>query len=457
MKKLNLIIEYTPSNEDMQAASQNIDPAFSFNRQRSIQNFPELGMATFDEDFGLVPIPSPTLDAEISFAFSSDAPELEFDNVIARAQIEEEDLEAFVSQAEESGVEVFSDPQIIPFAGNVSHPKGPLGTARSVRSKLNIPALGAKGFDGRDVAIAIVDSGINLQHLQSQGVAAKLDPSLSWSPYPSSPPPGHWSVDHGTMCAYDALIAAPQATLLDFPILQSKRSGGSVMSGYLSEAIAAFSVLLSEMSKPINRRAYNGIVVNNSWGMYNTGWDFPPGHSGRYADNSNHPFFRQVSSLSRAGADVLFAAGNCGISCPDGRCKNKQSSIIETNIITGANGHPDVLSIGGVDVYDDRLCYSSEGPSALGLEKPDLCAYTHFLGSRAYGHRAEDSGTSAACPVMAGVIAALRSGFPAHNVTSSRMRDVARLSANSFAPASNWVAGFGHGIVDAVGMAQMLP
>ena len=50
--------------------------------------------------------------------------------VIARVQIEEEDLEVFVSQARENSIEVYSDPQIVPFAGNVSHPRGPIGTAR---------------------------------------------------------------------------------------------------------------------------------------------------------------------------------------------------------------------------------------------------------------------------------------------------------------------------------------
>jgi hypothetical protein len=41
----------------------------------------------------------------------------------------------------------------------------------------------------------------------------------------------------------------------------------------------------------------------------------------------------------------------------------------------------------------------------LSANKPDLAAYTHFEGSHVYP---EDGGTSAACPVAAGVIAALR-------------------------------------------------
>ncbi len=41
--------------------------------------------------------------------------------------------------------------------------------------------------------------------------------------------------------------------------------------------------------------------------------------------------------------------------------------------------------------------------------KPDLCGYTHFTGSGVY---AADGGTSAATPVVAGLVGALRSVFP---------------------------------------------
>jgi hypothetical protein len=59
-----------------------------------------------------------------------------------------------------------------------------------------------------------------------------------------------------------------------------------------------------------------GQVVNNSWGMFNPTWDFPVGDPQNYSDNPNHPFNIIVASLEAAGADILFAAGNCGPGMP---------------------------------------------------------------------------------------------------------------------------------------------
>lgn len=78
--------------------------------------------------------------------------------------------------------------------------------------------------------------------------------------------------------------------------------------------------------------------------------------------------------------------------------------------ITGANAHPDVLTLAGCDIHDDRVGYSSQGPAIPGMKrkKPDVTSYTHFLGSKAFGTGTPDSGTSTACPVAAGCVAAVR-------------------------------------------------
>ena len=146
------------------------------------------------------------------------------------------------------------------------------------------------------------------------------------------------------------------------------------------------------------------MVVNNSWGMFHPSWDFPVGDPGNYSDNPNHPFNRIVGALERAGADILFAAGNCGADCPDGRCRG-----VTAMAIYGANSHPQVLSVAGVDTSKQRVGYSAIGPGRLDRMKPDISGYTHFKGSGVYS---ADGGTSAATPVVAGVVAAVRSVFP---------------------------------------------
>ena len=72
-----------------------------------------------------------------------------------------------------------------------------------------------------------------------------------------------------------------------------------------------------------------------------------------------------------------------------------------------------MLTVGGCDTNDQMVGYSSRGPSIAGMyqHKPDLVAYTHFLGSKVVGMHLPDTGVSAACPVAAGCVAALRTQF----------------------------------------------
>jgi hypothetical protein len=152
-----------------------------------------------------------------------------------------------------------------------------------------------------------------------------------WSPPNVAKTPGEYEIDHGTMCAYDALIAAPACSLLDFPILQSETPGGSVMAGFLSDALLAFSYLHKRLTTPGWK--YKALVINNSWGMYHPSWDFPAGHPGRYADNPNHPFNIMVGTIAREGADVLFAAGNCGADCPTADVKVFPSTALQARML----------------------------------------------------------------------------------------------------------------------------
>jgi subtilase family serine protease len=62
----------------------------------------------------------------------------------------------------------------------------------------------------------------------------------------------------------------------------------------------------------------------------------------------------------------------------------------------------------------------------LSGRKPDLAAYTHFKGSMVYP---EDGGTSAACPVTAGVVAAIRTRFRAAQLSPFKLRSLLRKTA----------------------------
>jgi hypothetical protein len=372
-----------------------------------------------------------------------------------RGHVEVESVEELPEEAD--GQPLFADPHIAPFITCGGTP--PVGSNATVATKLNVAGLAAKGLDGSGVAVAIMDTGINLAHLKSKlGSTPSLDAANSWTPAGSSTAPGMHPVDHGSMCAYDVLIAAPKATLLDFPILSSNAPGGSVVGRTLSVALLGFAQLLTFWAvafAPGGASKFKALVSNNSWGIFHPSWDFPAGHPGRFIDNPNHPFNIIVSTLVRSGADVVFAAGNCGAQCADGRCQGRT-----TEAIMGASAHPEVLTLAGCDTNDQRVGYSSQGPSIAGMfqQKPDVTCYTHFKGSEAFGAGSPDSGTSAACPVAAGCVAALRTSAKASPkmISPAHIIQTLQSTARKVGGQTGWNGDVGFGIIDPVSAATSL-
>ena len=407
----------------------------------------QLPLRTLRVDEGFAPVPTERR-AVSSITTMSAAPAGPFGplDFAVRGTLDDSEIGDAANVRDSQGnVRIFADPRIEVLQTCGSDPA--VGDVNDVRRLLGVGRLRRLGMDGSNVAIAIVDNGVNLAHLRAKGLNPGLDSASSWSPRYGIPPGGA-PVDHGTMCAYDALIAAPKATLIDSSLLQSTRRGGSAMDGLLSDAIVAFGRLLTMMLMPDDERHFHSLVVSNSWGMYSWKWDFPRGHPGRYGDNPNHLFSKQVAALSAAGADILFAAGNCGPICPDGRCDNP----LVYPTINGANSHPDVITVGGADTSRLLVGYSSVGPGALSNDKPDITSFTHFLGSEAFGPGTADSGTSAACPVMAGVVAAVRSKYPFDAANTKRtpgnIKQFLLSQARHSAGPAGWRNDYGHGIVD---------
>lgn len=443
---MRVIVQMRPERDVVQAV---VDPSVTTPSADDVAG--SIPGVTLDADFTPVPMPQPqpsfsdgdplSLDQPLTYSLAA-----EDASVLVRGEIQDRDTGsrlALLGGKRTDIVGISSDPAVetMPTCGGTP----PVGDWHDVQRAVTDALIG-EGLDGAGVPLAIVDTGINVAHLgQALGSPVTVDAARSWKPPGVNGNFGQFAVHHGTMCAFDALIVARQVSLIDIPVLLSQRPGATVMEGLLSDAISAYAHLWSLLEQmPPERRK---LVVSNSWGSFKPSWDFPPGHPGNYSDNRAHPFNLILGALEESGADILFAAGNCGTDCPDGRCG------FPNRPINGANSHPKALSVAGVDTRDARVGYSSQGPGRLSQRKPDIATYTHFSGSRAFGQNSPDSGTSAACPVAAGVVAAVRSKLSVKAFPPSRMRTLIRRTARDSGQ-SGFDHDYGYGIIDTSSIVQ---
>lgn len=268
---------------------------------------------------------------------------------------------------------VWNDTVIAPFkCGCLPARKG---TLDDVATCIGAKQLWDRGFKGDGITIGIVDMGIDKTVVPSVVNGS----SSSWGTLPTG------ADTHGNMTATDALGIAPSAKIYDLNYLVN---AGGTISGVISQALLAFDWAIQQF-------AIDGTpqILSNSWGLYQQSWDIA------YATNPNHPFTLKVEEALDSGIRVLFAAGNCGQPCRGCDCGADTGGGKD---IWGANGHEEVMTVGAVKLNNKRLSYSSQGPAALSNNKPDFCGYSSFK-----GYYPNDTGTSAACPVVAGAVALL--------------------------------------------------
>jgi hypothetical protein len=305
-----------------------------------------------------------------------------------------------------------------------------VGSASDVGNLIRSASFVDNDATGRGVDIAVVDVGVD---------ETKVPVRAGWSPpgvdyrigSANSLDPGD---AHGTMCAFDARLGAPEADILDYALL---RATDNTLQIFLSDALAAFADLIDRREADPDRP----LVVTNSWQVFDRSSDAPVGDPANYSANLNHPVCQQITALLAAGADVLFCAGNCGLPCPVDGCL--QDGTGPGKSILGANAHPDVITIAAVTLDGTRLGYSAQGPGAITTRKPDVAGYAQFSADVAYPIHI---GTSAACPVVAGIVAALRSTPKGAALSPAALKGVLQQTATN--PAHVWTADLGYGIIN---------
>jgi hypothetical protein len=217
------------------------------------------------------------------------------------------------------------------------------------------------------------------------------------------------------------------------------------VGAFISDAQAAFDYMLNDIAFLSTFPHWSGPwVLVNAWAVFDRRSEQPLGD---YTNRRTHPFNHQITKAVKAGRDVIFCAGNCGQFCPDDRCGPRD--IGPGQSVLGANSHHRVISVGAVRTDAMWLGYSSQGPGQPNMArlKPDFCAPSNFAETGdAY---TSNTGTSAACGIAAGVVAALRSrpGWEPATVSPNELRRT--LDRTTRRTQGNlWNERLGHGILD---------
>ncbi|MFG1622654.1 S8 family serine peptidase [Kribbella sp. NPDC049227] len=447
MAKVKVLLEVAGQDiaGGFESFQESADSAFAVHPTMTASMDRVAGMGVeLDEPFLSVPMfsdPAPgsrlgltSPDAFSAFAESSTNPDLPATSVVVAAEVDPARLDDLRAR---EGVIVWANSALTLFqnddvfdlarsrAGLDCRPFRQAVSLEVVRTMLGVRRAWEDGFRGQNIAVAIVDEGVNgIQYPVVDGFAR-----------PGAQQPGAAPItSHGSMCAADILVAAPSARLYDYPFLGIANSGG---------ALAMFQAIL-------DHRRIDGTphLTSNSYGF--TGVPPIASFPEHEVHDINHPFTRKVREVVASGAVCLFAAGNCGQNCPSGNCQ--PSGIGPGKSIHAANSLQEVITVAAVNTRHERIGYSSQGPGMFHPEKPDLAAYSHFFGNFGLGRPGGetdspfDNGTSAATPVAAGVAAMLLSASP--SMTPDQLR-AAMLAGLHNVSGTDWDPGYGRGIVNA--------
>ncbi|MDQ7821247.1 MAG: S8 family peptidase [Candidatus Eremiobacteraeota bacterium] len=274
---------------------------------------------------------------------------------------------------------------------------------------LGVDKLWEKGFTGKDVTIAVIDTGIHPHpDLKGKIIGFKDFINGQKEPYDDQGHGTHVSGDcAGTGEASQGKYkgTAPDAKLVGIKVLAKDGSG-------------RFSDIIKGVQWATeNKEKYNIKVINMSLG------------GPAFQSYKDDPICQAVEAAMEKGIIPVIAAGNSG---------PKASTV-------GSPGmDPNVLTVGAldtkrtVDPSDDGIAkFSSRGPTYDGLTKPDILSPgVYITAANAPGSQLDQlpqiphvgtdyisiSGTSMATPVLAGIVADIIQARP--DLTPQQIKEV---------------------------------
>jgi hypothetical protein len=400
---------------------------------------PSTGMAPFDADGKKRESERPPSRLVVGLIMQDEDIARQFENDVQR-QARDETEGVFVG----SGAD-------LPFSGAdhwcPSEASDPIfGDRARAELLLRIPYIrDQKKLTGSGVNVVIVDQGLNA-HALGNNYAGGWSVNNTILPGTATLDPTAPHRLHGMMIANNILQVAPDARIFDLPMVPPRIT--DVLDFFLHTADAAYQAVTDSIDLYRLSGQYTGPwILVNAWAIYDTKSEVPPGS---YTNGPQHAFNLEVVDAVNSEIDVVFCAGNCGQFCPDMRCG--AADIGPGRSVLGANSLDAVLSVGAVRSDAKWLGYSSQGPGqpTLGTEKPDLCAASQF--GETNDAFTTNTGTSAACGLAAGVVAALRSNpnrdWGPNRVSLNDLKGILNRTARK-TDGPLWNRRTGNGILDA--------
>jgi bacillopeptidase F len=299
--------------------------------------------------------------------------------------------------------------------------------------RIRVPEAWAQGLTGRGAIVANVDSGVNGEDdtfgNRWRGRFAGSDASwfapVSLSVFPEddfSIGSGHGTATLGIMTGgQETYGVAFDATWIAADVFQEGE-------GYVSNVLKSFEWLSDPDGDPTTLSDVPD-VVNNSYGL--TTLDA----QGKLP--CDMIFDDAIDAIEAAGAIVVWSAGNQGnqgITSPGSR----------------AESPVDAFAVGSVDPTDQVSISSGRGPSACGgsfATKPEIVAPGENVTTRnLFNQFTSVSGTSFAAPMVAGVLALMRSKDP--TLTPEEAKTILLETARDLGAAGDDNA-TGRGMIDA--------
>lgn len=305
----------------------------------------------------------------------------------------------------------------------------PQGTVHAMPGvDINVAPAWKRGIDGKGVTVAVVDGGIELEH---EDLRANIVPQLShnYRTGGSDPTPPDFADDHGTAVA--GIIAAARNEVGGVGVAPAARLAGFAFLGapYTSDVIDA-----------LGRGIVDGSihVSNNSWGPVRFGDDPLPAERKPIMED----VIRKGVDRGREGKGIVyvFAGGNSNID-------RLEESAPKTPDLSWSNLYDrpmQSLSVCAVNAHGVASDYSESGSNLLvcapSNNTKDIMGVTTTRPYNQYTH--SFGGTSAAAPMVSGVVALMLQANPKLTWRDIRLilaRTARILPTMANDPAAGWI------------------